>query len=102
MFDPRQIDYSTRFVPTGPLPDREIDPEHVADVPTQPPAAVLHLAAGATETACGKSRAALQVTEQRTVFESARAGRLAAYPEVSDACFAQIEGARSGAYRSRG
>lgn len=101
MPDPRLPDY-THLVPTGALPDREVDLTHEAHVEGPSAESVLHLADGPTETACGKSRAGLEVTDHQNVFAAARAGRLAAYPRVCDACHARIEGAGSGAYRSRG
>jgi hypothetical protein len=38
----------------------------------------------------------------RILFAQAKAGRLAAYRHVCDACYAQVEGMSGGAYRSRG
>src|SRR5690242_11767544 len=101
MPDPRLPDY-THLVPTGPLPDREIDLTHVAHVEAPAPEIVLHLAGGAAETACGQPRGGLKVTEHRGTFDAAKAGRLSAYPRVCDPCYMQVEGRSGGVYRSRG
>ncbi len=101
MADPRLPDY-THLVPTGALPDREVDLTHVAHVGGPAPEHLLHLANGPLDTACGLPRAGLEVTDHRNVFDAARAGRLAAYRSVCDACHAQVEGTGGGAYRSRG
>jgi hypothetical protein len=101
MPDPRLPDY-THLVPTGALPDRELDLTHVAQVESPAGESVLHLGNGPAETRCGQPRAQLKVTDQRTVFAQAKAGRLAAYQHVCDACHAQVEGMGGGAYRSRG
>ncbi len=101
MPDPHFPDYS-RLVPTGPLPDREQDLTHMAQAESPAPETVLHLAGEPEETACGIPRGQLKVTNHRNIFVEARAGRLAAYRHVCDACFAQVEGTGGGAYRSRG
>lgn len=101
MPDPRLPDY-THLVPTTTPPDREVDLTHVAHVESPAAESVLHLGKGPAETACGEARGHLKVTDHRNVFDQARAGRLAAYPRVCDACHAQVEGTGSGAYRSRG
>jgi hypothetical protein len=101
MPDPRLPDY-THLVPTGAAPDREVDLPHVAHAESPAPETVLHLGNGPAETACGEARSHLRVTDHRNVFEEARAGRLAAYPRVCDACHAQVEGTGGGAYRARG
>ncbi len=101
MHDPRLPDYS-HLVPTGPLPDREVDLTHVAHVASSAAESVLHLAGGPAETACGEPRGQLKVTDHRNVFAAAKAGRLAAYPRVCDACHARVEGTGGAAYRSRG
>jgi hypothetical protein len=74
----------------------------VAHVESPAEESVLHLGNGPEETACGQPRASLKVTDSRTVFSQARAGKLAAYRKVCDACQAQVEGTGGGAYRSRG
>ena len=99
MPDPRLPDYS-HLVPTSAPPDREVDLTHVAQVARAAPASVLHLGKDAGQTACGQPRAHLKVTDHRNVFDGARAGRLASYPQVCDACHAQVEGTGAGAYRS--
>jgi hypothetical protein len=101
MPDPRLPDY-THLVPTTAPPDREVDLTHVAHVEGPGPESVLHLGKGPAETACGEARGHLEVTDHREVFEQARAGRLAAYPCVCDACHAHVGGTSGGAYRSRG
>lgn len=101
MPDPRLPDY-THLVPTAAAPDREVDLTHVAHVESPAPAGVLHLGHGPSETACGKARGHLKVTDHRNLFDQARAGRLTAYPHVCDACQAKVEGTGGGAYRSRG
>jgi hypothetical protein len=100
MPDPRLPDY-THLVPTTAPPDREVDLTHVAQVRSAAPESELHLGHGPTETACGQPRGHLKVTDHRNLFDEARAGKLAAYRQVCDACHATVEGTGGGAYRSR-
>jgi hypothetical protein len=101
MHDPYRAGDPLKLFPDTAPPDREVDLTHAAGVSTPAPAeGDLHLGAGDV-TACGKPRAGLAVTDRRVLFMQAKAGNLASYPKVCDACHHATEGTE-GAYRSKG
>jgi hypothetical protein len=67
--------------------------DHVAraGVPAEEGEAILHLGAGG-ETACGKPREGMHVTDHAGVFELARAGKMSSERRVCPACAAARPG----------
>ncbi len=77
------------YTPPDTAPPDEIAPDvdHIAtaSAPNEDTVRLLHLGAG-EETACGKPRGGLDVTDSDAIFAMARAHKLASQPRVCPGC----------------